>query len=188
MQNVGNYTVTIAANSVHRHPSGGRYFKIIKATGSLNLRTERYRLNALVAGQGMENVQFDYIEITDVSGASNTVTFVIGDTGFLDGISGVMQVTSTVPVQSGSFANAQKTVTNASAQLLAGNTARKYLLIQNNDAVGSIFVSFGAAATLANGVKIAPGGAFEMADAQSTQELFAIGSIASNSNIVMVEG
>jgi hypothetical protein len=140
-------------------------------------------------GQGFEKQPYARLEITDASGASNTVRYVIADEGFIAGLSGNMTISSIVPVQSSSFANTAKTVTNASAQLIAANTARKYLLIQNKDAVGNIFVSFGSgAATTANGIKISPGGAYELAQNMSTQELRAIGDIASNTNVLVVEG
>ncbi len=85
-----------------------------------------------------------------------------------------------------SFMNAQVTVTNASAQILAANANRQYLLIQNNDPVGNIFISFGAAATLLNGVKIPPGQAYELNNVCDDQAIFVIGDIASNANCVIV--
>lgn len=87
-----------------------------------------------------------------------------------------------------SFANAQKTVTTASAELVAANPNRSYLLIQNNDATGVVYVNFGAAATAANGVKIPPGGSYELNSNIATNAVNAIGSIANNANVVIVEG
>jgi len=62
------------------------------------------------------------------------------------------------------------------------------LLIQNNDTAGSIFIEFGSAATLADGIRLGPLEAFEMGNAQSSQAIFAIGSLASNTKIVIVQG
>jgi glutamate 5-kinase len=84
--------------------------------------------------------------------------------------------------------NVNATVTNVSAQLLAANVNRAYLIIQNKDSAGTIYVNFGAAATVANGIAIAPGGAYELNGTCSTQQIFAIGSIGSNANVVTVEG
>ena len=83
-----------------------------------------------------------------------------------------------------------KTVTNGSAALVAANAARTYLLIQNNDGAGFISVNLtGAAATTANGIRIAPGGFWEWTgESIPTGAITAIGSIASNPNIVVVEG
>jgi hypothetical protein len=95
-------------------------------------------------------------------------------------------ITVNEPVR-GPGSNTQKTVTNASASLLAQNLARKYLLIQNKDASGDIYINFGAAATVANGLKIAPNGAYELNANMLTAEIFAIGNIANNPNIVVIE-
>lgn len=87
-----------------------------------------------------------------------------------------------------SWTNTQKTVTTTAAQLVASNANRKYLLIQNKDASGSIYVTFNATATVANGVLIGPGASYELNSNVSTDSVSAIGSIASNANIVVVEG
>lgn len=81
------------------------------------------------------------------------------------------------------------TVTSASAQLLAANTARKLLLIQNKSASGAIFVRLdGAAATLANGLRIGPGDSLSLENYVPTGAIFAIGDIASNAEILTIEG
>jgi hypothetical protein len=189
MINAKIYTDTISANATIRRLYSGALFKIISSTGALNVRTDLVDLSSLVSGQGFQDAPYQFLELKDASGASNTVRYVVATEGFLDGITGSMQITQNVPVRSGSFANTAATVTNASAQLVAANSARTYLLIQNKDASGNIFVNFGsAAATVANGIKIGPGGNFEMSQNQSTQDLQCIGDMASNTNILVVEG
>lgn len=95
----------------------------------------------------------------------------------------------TVTNTGGAFTQAAATVTNASGQLLAANAARRYLLIQNNDSSGDIFVTLnGATATAALGAKIAAGGSLEVQGYAPTGAIFAIGSIASNANIVVIGG
>ena len=182
------YTDTIAPNAVLPRLFTGAYFNILSSTGPINVRTDEVNLRGLTAGQGFEEQPFSRLELTDASGASNTITYVIADRGFLSGLTGNMTISSIVPVQSGSFANSNNTVTNASAVLVAANTARKYLLIQNNSNTGNIYVRFGVAATVATGIAISPGGAYEMSDVQSTQAIHAIGDIASNANVTVVEG
>lgn len=86
------------------------------------------------------------------------------------------------------FTNSNPTVTNGNGQLLAAKPTRNYLLIQNNDATGYIAVTFAVAATLTLGVRIAAGGYWEWASSVPTDAVNAIGSIASNANIVVVEG
>lgn len=109
------------------------------------------------------------------------------------GISGVVDVSvGNFPAPAatgGAFAQAAATVTNASGQLRAANAARRYLLVQNNDLSGTIFVTVdGSAATAAHGIKIGPGGSIELQGYAPTGAVFAIGSIANNANIVTVEG
>jgi hypothetical protein len=89
---------------------------------------------------------------------------------------------------SAAFSNTQKTVTTSSGQLAAQNSSRQYLLIQNNDAAANIFVTVGVAATFLNGIKITPGGSYELANIVTTQAINAISDIAGISTIVIVEG
>ena len=110
------------------------------------------------------------------------------DVDFIPGVNANIVLNSTVPPRF-TAANTQKTVTNASAQLVAANTSRNYLLVQNKDLAGDVYVTFGSgAATTAAGVKIAAGGSFELNSNVITSEVRAIGSIASNANVVVVEG
>ena len=129
---------------------------------------------------------FDRVQIT--SATTQALQFVIrlGADAFYD-----KPPTGSVVVQNvnGAFSQAQKTVTNASAQMLAANTARRYLLIQNKDASGDIYLNLtGAAATTANGILVPAGGSLELQGFVCTGAVFAIGSIASNANVVSVEG
>lgn len=93
------------------------------------------------------------------------------------------------PANNGAFTNAQKTVTNISAQLVAANAARRYLLIQNNDTAGIVYVRVdGTAVVTGFGIKIAPGASYELQGFVPTGAIHAGGSIASNANVVVVEG
>lgn len=90
----------------------------------------------------------------------------------------------------GPFTQASANVTSASGQLLAANLARRYLLIQNNDTTGIVYVTLdGTAATAAKGIKLLPGGAsLELQGFVPTGQVNAIGSLASNTNVIVVEG
>lgn len=100
------------------------------------------------------------------------------------------RVSGSVAITNGaSMTNSNKTVTNASGQVLAANSARRFLMIQNKDAAGIIYVTVdGSAATTANGLKIGPDGVLILDAIVPTGQINAIGSIASNANIVVVEG
>ena len=188
MINVQDYTFTLTANGTFRVPAGGRFFKIMAATGSVSVRGAWGNLSGLTVGQGISDTDFQDLTFTDKSGASNTITVVIGERNFIDGATGsVVVLTNKVPA-SASFVASQKTVTNASAQLLAANSARQYLAIQNNDGSGDLRIQFGAAATLAAGLKIPAGATWEPTGAVPTAAIFAIGTIASNANVNVVEG
>lgn len=89
----------------------------------------------------------------------------------------------------GAFTQADATVTNASGTLIAANATRRYLLIQNNDSAGDIYVRLdGATATTTNGFKVAAGGSLEITGFAPTGAIKAIGSIASNANVITAEG
>lgn len=107
------------------------------------------------------------------------------------GESGTRRTSGSVTIEntSGAFSQTVETVTNASGQLRAVNMNRRYLLIQNKDPAGDIFIRLdGVAATVANGVKIEAGGSIELTGFVPTGAVMAIGSIASNENVVVVEG
>lgn len=105
-----------------------------------------------------------------------------------------VQVTNTPSVQvltalNGAFSQAQATVYNFSTQLIADNAQRRYLLIQNKDNSGDIYVTLnGADATMANGLKIAAGGSIELQGYVPTGAVKAIGTLGNNANVVTVEG
>jgi len=183
------YTFAVGANSVYQLDVIGDYFKILSADGALDIKAEWGELKGLIAGQGLEETPFSRLTITDASGAANNVRLYIGDEKFIDGLAGSVSVSQAVVPRSSAFSNLNKTVTNASGQLLAANLARQYLLIQNKDTAGNLYVGFGAgAATVANGVRIIPGGALELVGVCTTQAIQCIGDIASNANVVTVEG
>lgn len=132
------------------------------------------------------NGRFNKIRITSAAGSTIKLIMRLGNEVRFDAPpTGAV----TISGQQGTFTQAQKTVTNASAQLLAANASRRYLLIQNKDASGDIYVTLdGTAATTTKGIKIAAGGSLEVANYCPSGEIFAIGSIASNANCVAVEG
>lgn len=91
--------------------------------------------------------------------------------------------------QQGAFTQAAATVGTASVQLLAARANRRYLMVQNNDTAGILHVEMdGGAATLAAGVRLMPGDCLEIQGYCPTGAITAIGTIAANSNIVVVEG
>jgi hypothetical protein len=171
----------------------GDFFRLLAATDPVTVTF--YKDGAEVAeaegvGEGYAEKfrvgQFDRFAI--VSATAQTLQFVArlgNDVAYDTPPTGDVNITN----MSGAFTQAQKTVTNASGQLLAAKAARRYLLIQNNDASGDVYINLtGVACTTANGIKIAAGGSYECQGFAPTAAVTAIGSIASNANVVAVEG
>jgi hypothetical protein len=174
------YEETIGAGLVSARLFSGAYFNILSATGPIDIRTDKVNLKGLTAGQGFEKQPFTRLELTDASGASNVIRYVIADEGFLAGLTGNMTISSIVPVQSGSFAVTAPALTTGSTVAIAANTARKYLMIENNDPAAFAYINFGAPAVVgAAAVRIGPGENYEMNTVQSTQAIHWIGSAAS---------
>ncbi len=95
------------------------------------------------------------------------------------------------PVRSGAASvHADSTVTTASGTLRAASATRRYLFIQNKHATGNIWINLnGATATTANGIKIPPGGFYETGPGWvCTAAVTAIGDVASNTSVLVVEG
>ena len=186
---------TLAAGATLEVVMTGDFFRLIAATAGVDVRY--YRNGSEVASaEGMEAGYaervaggFTGIRLTNPGAGANAVKIVMrqgGDVSY-DRSAGTVTVDVLAPSRFVG-ANAQKTVANVAAELVAANTARSYLLIQNNDSAGIVYVNFGGVATAANGVKIAPGGSYELNCNVPTAAVSAIGSIASNVNVVVVEG
>ncbi len=183
-------SVTFAAGESRLFHLSGSYFELIDAPATVDVvltdvnGAQRGRMIAAEASFNLKNTEFDTIQLT--SATAQTVRFAYGS-----GEAGTRRAAGSVNIANtaGAFTQSQKTVTNASAQLLASNTTRRYLLIQNNDAAGILYVTLdGTAATAAKGIQIPAGGSYECQGYVPTGALFAIGSIANNANVVVVEG
>lgn len=104
-------------------------------------------------------------------------------------ILGATLTVSDVTIKNAAVTQAAGNVTNASAQLLAAKADRRYLLIQNKSASGTIWLNVaGVAATQANGIKIDPNGQWERSDFIFPGAITAIGDLAANPDVVIVEG
>lgn len=182
------YEFTVPANGSYRLMVQGDYFKLLAASGAVDVLADWGRLSGLTSGQGLEESPFKSLLFTDKTGGPNVLRVVIGDQKFIDGVSGSAAISSNVVARVGGVTQGSVTVTNASAQHAAANTARQYLLVQNRDAAGVIYLRFGAAATTATGISIPPGGNYESGFVCPTQAVHIIGSIASNPNVLIVEG
>lgn len=201
---------TITAGQTLEFFEPGDFFRIMEAVNPLTLIF--YRNGAEVAraegvsegyAERFRGEGFDRYRITSattqaiqfVARQGNEVAYDKPPTGAITGTVALdaptLAALESVNVQNnqGAFTQAQKTVTSSSATLQAANAARRYLLIQNNDATGIVYVNLnGAAATAANGVRLLAGASLELTGYVPSGAITAIGSIASNANVVVVEG
>jgi hypothetical protein len=183
------YTQTLAASAALRLLVNGSFFKVMAASGSVRVTSDNFDLSGISAGQGVQGSPFGYLLLTNETGAPNVVTVLVADAEFVDASLSTVIVSTNKAPQTGATTSTNKTVTSASGSLLAANANRQYMLIQNNDASGKIWINLaGAAATTANGIKLPPGGSFDMSGTVSTLAVTAIGDLATQSNVVAVEG
>ena len=183
---MGYYRQTIAANATWRISAAGGFFRVMSAGAAIEIEAFKNGSQQAeiqnVKGGLWRRGDFDELIVTNLTAAQNNVEIVTDENEMgYDSFS--------ISGNQGAYTQAAATVTNTSAQLVAANSARRYLLIQNKDASRDIYVNLtGVAATTANGIKIPAGGSLELANYCPTAAVFAIGSIASNANIVVVEG
>lgn len=176
----------------------GKYFTLLGTTLGCNIRFYKNGkkldlgdVNGLLAGLEIllgeaSDIEPAFTQVqVDILGA-DTVTIGIGNgQARYNRSQGNVAITNL----NGVATQSTQTVTSSAAQLVALSTTRRYLLIQNNDATGIVYINFTTTATVANGLKIPPGGSF-IADAAycPTNAVSAIGSIASNANVIVVTG
>lgn len=127
------------------------------------------------------------------AGAQRAIVAGEASPGVYENIGSVSQalnvnVTGSVsPTTAATLTTTTPTVTNSSTTILAANTARKNLLIQNNDTSGIVYLNFTTTATTAH-LKLSPGQSLYLVGVVPTTAVRAIGSIASNANVVVIEG
>lgn len=211
------YSQTFTGSSTWKLNIPGSYFTILATTLGVNVRFYRAgklldlgtisnllaglevqpnsrrswleAIRAIIRGQDLafESFTFDTIEIDALGADTITIGIGNGDSRY-NRSQGNVAITSSVAPIGSAFTPAAATVTTASAVLLAANASRKYLLIQNQDATGDIYIQPQAAAATANSacIKIPAGNYWEPLVAP-VGEIRAIGSIASNANVHVSE-
>jgi hypothetical protein len=109
------------------------------------------------------------------------------DVDFTAGINATISVTDQAPVRF-SGTTAQHTSTTTSAQIVPANAARKFIMIQNKDALIPIYIAFGATATVAAGFRLDAGATMTLDAAVATNALSSITASGTNANIVHMWG
>jgi hypothetical protein len=174
----GDYDFTLSANGSDTKEVTGSVVRVRSCTGTLRISIDGGPGANFGSGQGFRmpaGKTFRTLTIRDVSGSTNTGTVFIGDASYEDQtFSGAVSVTN-LPAKQGSYTQTKPAVTNLSSQLVAAKVGRRYLLVQNNDATANVYVNLtGAAATVAGGIRLVPGGVLELAAFPPTDAVTAI--------------
>ena len=166
----------------------GDYVRIKKAAIAVRIESpDNGEFLDLDQGDSASLSRFERLRISHSDAAEQSIVLLIGNGTSADSskVGGSVSIAGSAVGMS----SAQVTVTNVSAQIAPANVSRRILCIQNNDAVGNVFVNLaGAAATVLNGIKIPPGGVLLLDNVVPSGAVTAIGSIASNANVVLAQG
>lgn len=174
----------------------GRYFAILDCTYQVNVKLFKggkkldlgeisgvmSGLECMVGDPADREPAFDRVIIE--TSAADTVTVGIGN-GQVRYSRGGNQLVTVINTY-GPFVHSAVAVGLASVQLRAAAQQPRYLLIQNRDLAGSIWVNLdGNAATQANGIKIGPGGSLELNTFIPNGAINAISDIAAAAILVV---
>lgn len=189
-------SVTLAANQRLEVQELGDFFRLMEA--DLTVTVEFYFQGRLLVAA--KNVRSGYAETfrgqgydryVVVNGATPQAVQYVARQGsdVLYDVPpiGLVEVTNT----GGAFTQALATVTNVAGGVVlsAANPLRRHLLIANKSATGTIYVRVdGGAPTVATGLKLEPGDEWELSGYVPTGAVRAIGDIASNTDVLLIEG
>ncbi len=185
------FPFTLAVGATQPIKRVGSFIRCYSLTGGtspqLRVKTDRGDQVLLRGGQGATLGRgFSELSVTNEEGVGTlTAILLVGEGHFDDDrITGAVTLEGT----GGAHVQAKKTVTTASGALLAASSTRRYLLVQNQDAAGNVYLATdgGAATADAECIKLAPGDVWEPA-VPPTSAVAAIGDIASNANVQVVE-
>ena len=188
------YTVKIGAGTSEEIKVVGDYVRLKTASVAVRIESpDKGEFASIQEGDALNLSAFERIRISHSDAAEQTVTVLIGNGTSADS-SKVGGSVAVLPTQAASAAmHDAVTVTNASGVILAANANRKYLLVQNRSLTGTVYINLnGATATTGtggNGIELLPKSSYESNSAWvSTADIMAIGSIASNPDVLIIEG
>lgn len=78
------YDFTLTAGGMQRLPVVGDFFKVISATGTINVNVDTGATLDLLPGQGLREFDFNALTISDKSGAANVGKILVGFSGMID--------------------------------------------------------------------------------------------------------
>lgn len=188
-------TADFAAGQSRNFMVSGQYFELIDAPESVDVflvdrfGAQRGVMRAAEASFNLKSTEFNEIQI--VSPTAQTIRFAYGsgEAGTRRS-AGAVTISGTPSVNvantGGSFVQMQQTVPSIVATI-SNAKSRRYFMVQNKSATGTIWVYLGFGATTNNGVRLGPGDSLEYAGYAPNSVITAIGDIASNPDVVIVE-
>lgn len=196
---------TITAGQTIKFTDQGNFLRVMSAAAALTVRTYqtgRVLTESVGVGAGYAEEFSDYFNEVEVySATTQAIQLVIrlGSKVYFDAPpTGNVSVTNiphvivdSMPASNGAFTQGRSSVSNTNTQILAANTNRKYLLIQNNDAGQVLRVTVdGNAATTTTGFRVAAGGVFEIPNYAVTGAINVIfeNATAASNNVEFVTG
>lgn len=158
------HTITVPANGFAPMPFDADYIRVQNASIEFWFKTQEGDDFKLLEGEEAFLQPFQVMTIENRTGSPQDITFYIGKNGAKVGsakVSGNVTIDNTA----GAFTQGRASVTTVNQALIAANAARRYLLIQNNDASAVLRVTLdGAAATAGEGFRIEAGESLELSD------------------------
>lgn len=165
----------------------GDYVRIKSAGVPVRIESGDGKVDATIdEGDALNLRRFERLRVSHTSGAEQVITLLIGDGTSADGskVGGSVEVSSrAVP-----YAQTAPAVGLVSVLLLAANSARRFLLVQNNDTSLNMWVNLDGNAATTAGVKIPPGGSILLDSACPSGAIYAIGEGAVNNFVAVLEG
>ena len=183
-------TIPISAGELKTYAIAGQYIEVLRAADA-SLDVILYGPSGAVesarGGEGGTWMKEAFTSFTVQSTIAQTLRLLVtGREGGSRRSAGEVSVTNV----NGAFSQATVNATNAAGgvQLRPANADRRYLLVQNRDAVNSLYVTLdGSAPTAALGVLVEPGGSLELSGFACTGAVRALASGATAAAVV-VEG
>lgn len=169
----------------------GDYVRVKTASVAVRIRDTHSNVDATVEqGDALNLKPFSRLRVSHSDAAEQTIELLIGNGTSSDSarVGGSVEV-SKLPASAVAMTQAAPVVGVASVQILAANTARRFLMIQNTDPAAIVYVNIaGAAASAATGVKLAPGDSMTLDVYAPSAAIFAIASAVMSAPLIVVEG
>lgn len=144
-------------------------------------------------GDDFQLSDFSRLYVTNTGGTDETVKLTISKDKKAGSakVGGSVNVAGSVTLANGGMTQGRASVTNVNQQILASDTGRRYLLIQNNDAAAVLRVTIdGNAATASQGFRVGAGDSLELSTFAPTGAINCMmeTATATAGNVEFVEG